>query len=204
MHARKSPAPPAPIASLDSVIHTVRGERVILDADLARLYGVTTKAFNQAVKRNRNKFPADFMLVLTRKEAADLQKTTHQGDIILRSQIVTLRHGRHVKYLPFAFTEHGAIMAANILNSPQAVQMSVFVVRAFVKMRGLLTDTRELAKKLASLEKELTARLDSHETAISEFMKGIMELLNPPPTPEVPEKEMGFHTGLKPPARRKD
>jgi hypothetical protein len=111
----------------------------------------------------------------------------------MRSQIVTASK-RNIRHLPFAFTEHGAIMAANILNSPQAVQMSVFVVRAFIKMRSLLTDTRELAKKLASLEKELTSRLDSHETAISEFMKGIMLLLNPPPAPDVPEKEMGFHT----------
>ena len=184
----------APLAAIDGVIHTIRSERVIIDADLATLYGVETKALNRAVRRNREKFPPDFLFQLTPRE--------HES---LRSQSGTSksRHGGR-RYLPFAFTEHGAIMAANILNSAQAVQMSVFVVRAFVKMRGLLTDTRELAKKLASLEKELTARLDSHETAISEFMKGIMLLLNPPPAPEVPEKEMGFHTGLKPPARRKD
>jgi hypothetical protein len=108
------------------------------------------------------------------------------------------RGGR--RYLPFAFTEHGAIMAANILNSPQAMQMSVFVVRAFVKMRGLLTDTHELAKKLASLEKELTSRLDSHETAIFDVLQRIMLLLNPPPAQDGPDKEMGFHTGLKRPA----
>ena len=144
------------------------------------------------------------MFVLTRKEALDLQKSKYQEDVILRSQIVTLRHGRHVKHLPFAFTEHGAIMAANILNSPQAVQMSVFVVRAFVKMRGLLTDTRELAKKLASLETELTSRLDTHEVAITEFMRRIMLLLDPPSAPDTPEKEMGFHTALKPsPPRRR-
>ena len=180
------------------MIHTIRGERVIIDADLAKLYGVPTKALNQAVRRNREKFPADFIFRLTRKEALDLQKARNQDDVILRSQIVTLKHGRHVKHLPFAFTEHGAIMAANILNSSRAVQMSVFVVRAFIKMRSLLTDTRELAKKLASLEKELTSRLDSHEIAISEFMRGIMQLLNPPPAPDVPDKEMGFHTASKP------
>jgi ORF6N domain len=186
-----------PSASIDGVIHTIRGERVILDADLAKLYGVPTKALNQAVRRNPDKFPADFMFELTRKEAMDLQKAKHQEDVILRSQIVTLKHGRHMKHLPYAFTEHGAIMAANILNSPQAVQMSVFVVRAFVKMRSLLTDTHELATKLAALEKELTSRLDTHETAISEFMRRIMLLLDPPPSPEVPAKEMGFHTTLK-------
>ena len=195
---RKSPSP---LSAVEGVIHTIRGERVILDTDLAKLYGVPTKALNQAVRRNRDKFPSDFMFELTRKEALDLQKARYQEDVILRSQIVTLRHGRHVKHLPFAFTEHGAIMAANILNSPQAVQMSVFVVRAFIKMRSLLTDTRELARKLSALEKELTSRLDSHETAISEFMRRIMFLLDPPRGPEIPEKEMGFHTTLKRPDR---
>ncbi len=199
MHARKLPAKPeSSKPTIEGVIHTIRGERVIFDADLAKIYGVPTKVFNQAVKRNRGKFPADFMFRLTRKEAIDLQKAKRQGDAILRSQIVTLRHGRHVKHLPHAFTEHGAIMAANILNSRQAVQMSVFVVRAFVKMRGLLTDTRELAKKLASLEKELTSRLNSHESAIVDVLQRIMLLLDPPPAPEVPPKEMGFHTALKP------
>lgn len=194
---------PAPLSAVESVIHTIRGERVILDADLARLYGVPTKVLNQAVRRNRDKFPPDFLLELTNAEAVNLQRTRHQEDAISRSQIVTLKHGRNIKFTPFAFTEHGAIMAANILNSPQAVQMSVFVVRAFIKMRSLLTDTRELAKKLASLEKELTSRLDSHETAISEFMSRIMQLLDPPPRPEVPAKEMGFHTTLKQSPKRK-
>lgn len=198
--AADSKTPTAPLASVESVIHTIRGERVILDADLAKLYGVPTKALNQAVRRNREKFPPDFLLELTNTEASNLQRLRLQQDTISRSQIVTLKHGKNVKHLPFAFTEHGAIMAANILNSPQAVQMGVFVVRAFVKMRSLLTDTRELAKKLAALEKELTSRLDSHETAISEFMKGMMLLLNPPPAQDVPDKEMGFHTSLKRPA----
>ena len=115
---------------------------------------------------------------------------------------MTLKQGKNLKFTPFAFTEHGAIMAANILNSPQAVQMSVFVVRAFIKMRSLLTDTRELAKKLAALEKELTARLDSHESAISEFMRRIMFLLDPPPATDVPGKEMGFHTSIRQPDER--
>lgn len=107
-----------------------------------------------------------------------------------------LKRGRNVKFAPFAFTEHGALMAANILNSPQATQMSVFVIRAFVKMRGLLTDTRELAKKLATLESELKSRLDTHEVAITEVLRRIMLLLDPPPRPDVPEKEMGFHTTM--------
>lgn len=195
---RKSPVP---LSAIESIIHNIRGERAILDADLAKLYGVPTKVFNQAVRRNLEKFPPDFMFLLSRKEALDLQKARNQEDIILRSQIVTLRHGRHLKHQPLAFTEHGAIMAANILNSPQAVQMSVFVVRAFVKMRGLLTDTRALARKLAALEKELTSRLDSHETAIFDVLQRIMLLLDPPPTPEIPAKEMGFHTVIKRPGK---
>jgi len=197
---RKSPAS---LSAVEGVIHTIRGERVILDADLAKLYGVETRALNQAVRRHRNKFPPDFLLELTPDEHEALMRSqfvTASPSQSLRSQIVISKPGRGGRrYLPFAFTEHGAIMAANILNSPQAVQMSVFVVRAFIKMRSLLTDTRELAKKLAALEKELTSRLDSHETAISEFMRRIMFLLDPPRGPEIPDKEMGFHTTLKKP-----
>jgi len=114
----------------------------------------------------------------------------------MRSQIVTASK-RNVRHRPYAFTEHGAIMAATILKSPQAVQMSVFVVRAFVKMRAALSDTRELARKLATLEKELTARLDTHETAIVGVLQRIMALLDPPAAAvEQPKREMGFHAHL--------
>src|SRR5258707_248432 len=116
---------------VNSLITEVRGHKVILDADLARVYGVPTKVLNQAVKRNNERFPQDFLLRLTIAEAAEMQ--------VLRSQIVTSnekRGGR--RYLPYAFTEHGALMAANILNSPRAVAMSVYVIRAFVKMRETL------------------------------------------------------------------
>jgi hypothetical protein len=177
--------------TIDGVIHTVRGERVILDADLARIYGVQTKVLNQAVKRNREKFPPDFLLQLATQEVLAMN----------RSQIVTGSSQRHrdPKSRPFAFTEHGAIMAANVLNSPQAVQMSVFVVRAFIKMRGAFSDTRELARKLAALETELKTRLDTHESAIVDVLQRIMALLDPPPPPpEPPRREMGFHTALKP------
>lgn len=192
--ARKSPPlPSASLGSLDPIIHTIRGERVILDADLARLYGTETKVLNQAVRRNREKFPPDFLFQLTLAEAEHLRAS--------RSQFVTLKRGGNIKHPPFAFTEHGALMAANLLNSPQAVQMSVFVVRAFVRMRSLLTDTRDLAKKLADLEADLRSRLDHHEAAITEFMGRIMQLLEPPPAPPVKEKELGFHTTLRRPRR---
>src|SRR5438270_8980290 len=103
------------------------------------------------------------------------------------------RRGQHRKYVPFVFTEHGALQTANVLNSAQAVQMSVFVVRAFVKMRGALSDTRELAKKLAALEQELKGRLDIHEAAIVEVLQRIMRILDPPPAPpEPPRPQIGF------------
>jgi len=163
---------------------------VILDVDLAKIYGVETRALNQAVRRNREKFPPDFLFQLTVDEFITLN----------RSQNVTGSTQRHrdIHSRPFAFTEHGSIMAATILKSPQAVQMSVFVVRAFVKMRAAFTDTRELARKLAALEKELTARLDTHETAIVGVLQRIMALLDPPAAPpEPPKREMGFHATLK-------
>ena len=182
------PALPIATPDIDSLIATIRGQKVILDADLAEVYQVSTKALNQAIKRNQPKFPADFLFRLTRQEADGLRR--------LGSQFVTLKPGRgqHRKYLPFAFTEHGAIMAANVLKSPQAAQMSVFVVRAFVKMRAALTDTRELSRKLAALEAELKSRLDTHEVAIVDVLQRIMRILDaPPPPPEPAPPEIGFH-----------
>jgi hypothetical protein len=197
------PKSPAPLATIERVIRDLRGERVILDADLAKIYGVETRTLNQALRRNREKFPPDFMFELTHTEAVSLQRARAQPDAELRSQIVILKRGQHIKHLPFAFTEHGAIMAANILSSPQAVQMSVFVVRAFIKMRSALTDTRDLARKLAALEKDLTSRLDTHETALVEVLQRILALLEPPPPPpEPPRREIGFHAALKSPAAK--
>ena len=115
------------------------------------------------------------MFQLTQEEAKTLQSS--------RSQIVTLKRGQNIKYLPYAFTEYGALMAANILNSPRAVQMSIFVVRAFARMREVLRGTPELAKKLAVLEKKLTSRLDVHEAAIVRVLREVMQILNPPPSP---------------------
>jgi hypothetical protein len=156
---------------------------VILDSDLARIYGVSTKALNQAVKRNLKRFPDDFLLRLSSDELE-----------ILRSQIVTSSLHGGQRYLPYAFTENGAIMAANVLNSPEAVRMSVFVVRAFVQMRDLLGGTKELARQLADLEKKLTARLDVHESVIVDVLRRVMEILDPPPLPpEPPRRRIGFH-----------
>jgi phage regulator Rha-like protein len=144
-----------PQLPVEPLIRIIRGQRVILDSDLAVVYGVPTKRLNQAVKRNPDRFPADFAFQLVNQEVANL-----------RSQIVTLKRGQNIKYLARAFTEHGVTMEASVLNSPRAVQMSLFVVRAFVKMRAVLAQNRPLAEKLAELERRLTERLDVHEKAI--------------------------------------
>ena len=129
---------------------------------------------NQQVKRNPDRFPEDFSFILSKAE--------WEAVVALRSQIVTLKRGQHRKYLPRVFTEHGALMAANVLNSKRAVEMSVYVVRAFIKMRSALSETRVLARKLASLEREVKSRLDSHDAAIVEVMQRILDLIDPPGT----------------------
>jgi hypothetical protein len=175
-----------PTADLESRILTVRGQKVILDADLAAIYGVTTKRLNEQVKRNPKRFPPDFIFRLTPMEKKEV--------------VANCDHLFELKFspiLPHAFTENGAVMAANVLNSPQAVRMSVLVVRAFIQMRALLSGSKELAAELKKLEAKLTARLDVHETAIVDVLRRIMQLLDPPPAPPVSEKSMGFHTTMK-------
>ena len=171
------------IEPVESLIRLIRGQRVILDADLARVYGVPTKRLNEAVKRTIERFPSDFAFLLKPQEVASL-----------RSQIATSKGRGGRRYIPRAFTEYGAIMAANVLNSQRAVQMSVFVVRAFVKMREVLAQNRHLAEKLAELERRLTGRLDVHEQAIVHILDEIKKLMEPPPPqPEPKRREIGFH-----------
>jgi hypothetical protein len=199
------------LPDVDRVILTVRNQKVILDADLAAIYGVSTKRLNEQVKRNEDRFPPDFAFQLTLEEWAALraeaagapdaalgnrsQIATSSPNPMLKSQIAasSFAHGGRRKR-PIAFTEHGAIMAANVLSSARAAQMSVFVVRAFVKMRAALTETRELARKLAAVEAELKSRLDVHEAALVEVLQRIMKILDPPPPPpEARPPEIGFH-----------
>ncbi len=182
----KKPAAPEALAveRVEPLIHEIRGEKVILDSDLARLYGTQTGALNRAVKRNRDRFPADFLFQISPAEWEDLK---------CQIGISSSPHGGRRRGRPYAFTEHGAIMAANVLNSPRAVQMSVFVVRAFLKMRALLGDKRELAMQLAALEKELKQRLDVHEAAIVTILQRVMDIIDPPNESPPPEKpEIGF------------
>lgn len=176
---------PLQVDQIGSLIRTIRGRKVMLDSDLARIYGVPTKRLNEQVKRNAKRFPPDFLFQLTTEEVENL-----------KSQIATSSSHGGKRKLPYAFTENGSIMAANVLNSPQAVRMSVFVVRAFVQMRDLLGSTKELAKQLAALEKKLTDRLDGHEAAIIEVLRRVMDILDPPPLPEPPRREIGFHVGI--------
>jgi len=166
---------PVPV---ESVIHTVRGQRVILDADLARIYDVETRRLNEQVKRNADRFPDDFMFRLTPDEWEELRR--------LRSQNATLKRGQHRKYPPYAFTEHGALMAANILKSRMAVSMSIYVVRAFVRMREELTSRRDLEERLDQIEKILLV----HDTQLKELFEKIRPLLLQPP--EKPRKKIGF------------
>jgi hypothetical protein len=167
----------APSERIERSILLVRGQRVILDADLAELYGASTKVFNQAVKRNQERFPEDFMFRLTTEE---------------KSEVVTnCDHLRKLKYssaLPLAFTEHGAIMAANVLSTPRAITISVYVVRAFVKLRGLVNTQKDFARKLEDLEK----RLVEHDEKFEVVFAAIRQLMQPPAQP--PKRRIGFST----------
>jgi hypothetical protein len=181
-------------------IHNIRRLRVMLDSDLARLYGVSTSQLNQAIKRNAARFPADFRLRLTREEYAKLisqvvpstaQEARPEDDAPMSSQFVTTsRKYRNAVHLPWAFTEHGALMAATVLSSPRAVQMSLFVVRAFVQMRDELQAHATVFERLAEIDKKLV----THDVILRDVYEKLRPLLNPPPATR---KEMGFHTGLK-------
>jgi hypothetical protein len=173
MAKRTTPAPtPAAVAAH---IRLLRGHRIMLDQNLAALYGVSTKRLNEAVKRNAERFPADFLFQLTAEE-----------DSALRSQSATSntaagRGGR--RYLPYAFTEHGAIQAANVLNSPRAVEMGIYVVRAFVQLREMLASNKDLARKLAVLERK-------YDSQFKVVFEAIRQLMAPPPAPK--RRGIGF------------
>jgi hypothetical protein len=172
---------------LQARINRIRDQQIMVDSDLADIYGVETRVLNQAVRRNSDKFPSDFVFRLTRQEAEDWRRS--------RSHSVIMNRGHNIKYLPLAFTEHGAIMAANVLHSRRASRMSVFVVRAFVRMRSLLGQRQELAEQLAALENKLTRRMDAHEMAIVDVLRRVMRLLEPPPPrPEPPRRHIGFRS----------
>jgi hypothetical protein len=170
--------PETPAEPIFPRIFTIRKTHVMLDSDLAALYGMETKVFNQAIKRNVRLFPSDFAFPLAGDEWAGL-----------RSQFVTLKpmgRGAHRKYQPWVFTEHGAIMAATILNSERAVAVSVYIVRAFVKMRQELLTNAALEARLQTIEKTLI----SHDSALRDVIQKLRPLLLPPPEP--PRRRIGF------------
>jgi len=154
-----------------SAILTIRGERVILDSDLAELYGVPTKRLNQQVRRNPDRFPKDFCFLLSPDEWESL-----------RSQFATLKTGRgqHRKFLPYAFTEHGALMAASVLNSPRAIEVSIYLVRTFIAMRRLADNSAELDARIDDLERNLEKRFAGHDRAIAEIFAAIRALMKDP------------------------
>ena len=154
----------------EGLIFTIRGQRVILDADLARIYGATTKAFNQAFRRNVSRFPADFVFQLSAKETDALGSLIRESAAGIRSRFVTGSH-RNVRYKPYAFTEHGAVMASMILNNPEAVAMSVYVVRAFIAMRRTVMMHRELSSRIDELERKYDGKFKVVFDAIRELMK---------------------------------
>jgi len=179
---------------LEPLIFTIRGHRVLLDADLATLYGVDTFRFNEAFKRNRRRFPDDFAFQLT---AAESRNLTSQFAISssqvpdsswgISSQSAMRSHGGR-RHLPWAFTEHGALMAANILRSERAVQMSVFVVRAFVRLREQIAANSAILKRLAEIDKSLL----QHDAALRDVYQKLLPLLQPPPAPA--KRRIGFHS----------
>jgi hypothetical protein len=164
-----------PPEDIERLILVVRGQKVLLDADLARLYGVTTKRLNEQVKRNRERFPERFLFQLAADEKSEV--------VAICDHLKKLRFS---PVLPYAFTEHGAIMAATVLNSPRAIQMSIYVVEAFVRLRELLALNRELAQTFAELER----RVVTHDGQIQALFEAIRQLMTPT---EEPRRQIGFH-----------
>jgi len=191
-----------PVQQIAKAIHWVRGEKVLLDFDLATLYGVPTKTLNQAVKRNATRFPEDFMFQLSAEETrflrskfvtAKSQAVDNQWILPNWSQFVTSsRKHRGQSYRPYAFTEQGVAMLSSVLNSERAVKVNIAIMRAFVKLRQTLETNRELARKFSELEK----RVGKHDEEIDAILEAIRQLMAPP---EKPRREIGFHVREKAP-----
>jgi hypothetical protein len=162
------------VQKIESLIYLIRGQKVMLDADLAELYGVETRVLKQAVRRNRNRFPSDFMFELTNEENRSL-----------RSQNVILKRGRYSKYLPFAFTEQGVAMLSSVLNSERAIEVNIAIMRVFVRLREMMATHKELALKL----RELESRIQDHDEQILAIFEAIRQLMIPP---ETARKRIGF------------
>lgn len=169
------------------MVHWLRHEKIMLDSDLAELYGVEVRVLNQAVKRNIERFPADFMFQLSEDELDSLKSptvTSKNARSSLRSQIVILKRGRHRKYLPYAFTEQGVAMLSSVLRSPRAVEVNIAIMRTFVQLRRLMDSNRDLARKIGDMEKK-------YDDQIRVIFDAIRQLIS---QPTQPSRELGFHT----------
>ena len=164
-----------PVVTIATKILLIKGKKVMLDRDLTKLYGVPAKVMNQAVKRNIKRFPEDFMFQLSWEEVE-----------FSRSHFVTLKQGKNIKYLPYAFTEHGIAMLSSVLNSERAIQVNILIMRAFTKLREILLTHKELAAKIETLERKYA----EHDQTIKEIFQAIKQLLEPPPIKE--KKVIGF------------
>jgi len=169
-----------PVERIEKAIYLIRGEKVMLDRELAKLYGVTTKAFNQAVKRHADRFPPDFMFQLTIQEARAWW--SEETSSRLRSQSVTLKRGQHIKYRPNAFTEHGILMLSSVLNSERAIQVNIEIMRAFVKLRRMLASNAELSRRFDELERK-------YDRKFKIVFDAIRQLMTPPLSDR---KQIGF------------
>ncbi len=199
MSRRKQPKLPSPATSLEHRILLVRGQRVMLDADLAELYGVEVRQLKQSVRRNIARFPDDFMFELTREEYASLRSQfviLEQRGEVSRSRIATLKRGEHSKYLPFAFTENGVAMLSSVLRSQQAIQVNVEIMRTFTRLRQMAGAVKELAGRIDALER----KYDERFAVIFEAIRRLME-----PPPDKPKGKIGFRSGKerRPGAKRK-
>ena len=183
-----------PVVRIAQSIHLLRGQKVMLDFDLAALYGVATKVLNQAVKRNAARFPRDFMFKLSGEESDRLllAVTPSRGRSRSRSQIVTLKRGQNVKYRPYAFTEEGVAMLSSVLHSERAVKVNIAIMRAFVRLREMLETNRALAQKFSELEKHV----GKHDDEIGAIIDTIRQLMAPLAKPR---REIGFHVREKSP-----
>ncbi|MCX6876165.1 MAG: ORF6N domain-containing protein [Verrucomicrobia bacterium] len=199
---KQSPAAPKPATNdgllvpekIAPLVHYLRHEKVILDSDLAELYGVTTGRLNEAVKRNLDRFPADFMFQLTENEIEILRSqtvTSKNAEVALRSQFAILKRGQHRKYLPYAFTEQGVAMLSSVLRSPRAVQVNIAIMRTFVQLRRLMDSNALLAEKIEALE-EKYAEHDQHFQIVFDAIKQLISADTDAKTQ--PKREIGFHS----------
>ena len=180
-----------PIDQVERRIYFIRGQRVMLDSDLAKIYGVSTKRLNEQVSRNRKRFPEDFMFQLTKEEADSLRLQNATLEEWLRSHFATLDRGRgkYRKYLPFVFSEHGTVMLSAVLHTPIAIEASIQIARAFVRLREMVASNKKLTHKLAELERKLEHKLGIHDKHIRSLFEAINQLMEPP---QKPRAKIGF------------